>query len=433
MVRLHNPTPMLHWWFFFLKQLYFPSTPRSDSNPSRSAPISRKVRRNFLNKNKVFLPCFEARFLILSVYRVQGCWAGMLGHKHIDSGDEDIAILASMTSYDVQIAWSVPKLFALTRYKRPPDHGILTGLIIGALIGCYYGAYLLSGYARLYRHWWSLASAPIDPYVARETIITDGSELGNIPESKLRAFKRSIVSWLEYMCFWTKPDISSKTKSIRTLKSKSITLMHRPSCSVFMVQRSEWLTGARKMQADIQNSGIPPFKIANIYSSQIQDVNETHFDTDGDMVICDNSANAHICNNKKMFVGESIPLTNGGVATIGSEDVYPKGIGFVDWTWKDDAGQKHKTRLKGVLYFPDSPVNILSITALATQMDDPEGTYITTKRDYSVFHWGFNQYERRIEHDASKLPGLEVNKGFHLWSNYSKAISKHCSSSKTAA
>jgi hypothetical protein len=108
----------------------------------------------------------------------------MLGHKHIDSGDEDIAILASTTSYDVQLAWSVPKLFALTRYKRPPDHGIITGLIIGALIACYYGAYLLSGYARLYRHWWSFASSPIDPYVARENIIPDGSKLGNISKSR---------------------------------------------------------------------------------------------------------------------------------------------------------------------------------------------------------------------------------------------------------
>jgi hypothetical protein len=66
-------------------------------------------------------------------------------------------------------------------------------------------------------------------------------------------------------------------------------------------------------------------------------------------------------------------------------------------------------------------------------MDDPEGTYITTKRDYSVFHWGFGQYERRIEHDASKLPGLEVNEGFHFWANYCKAVSKHCSSAKNAA
>eukprot|EP00978_Attheya_sp_CCMP212_P001537 scaffold3163_cov60-Attheya_sp.AAC.7 len=135
-----------------------------------------------------------------------------------------------------------------------------------------------------------------------------------VPESKPSIFKRSIVGMLEYLCFITKPDITSTTQLIRALKSKSIALLHRPTHSVFMVQRSEWLAGASKMQADIQDSSIPFFKIAHIYSSQIQDVNETHVDTDGDMVICDNSANTHICNtNKEIFIGEIIPLTNGGV------------------------------------------------------------------------------------------------------------------------
>jgi hypothetical protein len=66
-------------------------------------------------------------------------------------------------------------------------------------------------------------------------------------------------------------------------------------------------------------------------------------------------------------------------------------------------------------------------------MDDPEGTFITTKRDYSVFHWGFGKYQRRIEHDANQLPGLEVNEGFNYWANYCKSVAEHCSSTKNAA
>jgi hypothetical protein len=149
-VTFIGPFQALHWWLFFLKRLYFPPQPRKVTSSSRSALISRKVRRQFLNKNKAILPCFAARLLILTAYRVQGCWAGMLGHKHLDSSDEDVAVLISRTTYDVQLTWSVPKLFALTRHKRPPDRGIITGLFIGIIIGCYYGAYLLSGYARLY-------------------------------------------------------------------------------------------------------------------------------------------------------------------------------------------------------------------------------------------------------------------------------------------
>ena len=41
--------------------------------------------------------------------------------------------------------------------------------------------------------------------------------------------------------------------------------------------------------------------------------------------------------------------------------------------------------LKDALYFPDSPVNIISVTAFADQMEDDEGTWIMTKRRHSIF------------------------------------------------
>eukprot|EP00978_Attheya_sp_CCMP212_P006292 scaffold14257_cov69-Attheya_sp.AAC.1 len=66
-------------------------------------------------------------------------------------------------------------------------------------------------------------------------------------------------------------------------------------------------------------------------------------------------------------------------------------------------------------------------------MDDPEGTYITTKRDYSCFVWGYGKYQRRIEHDASQLPALNVNEGFKFWSNFCKAVSPSKPGSKTSA
>jgi hypothetical protein len=59
------------------------------------------------------------------------------------------------------------------------------------------------------------------------------------------------------------------------------------------------------------------------------------------------------------------PSTNTVVATIGGKTSVPTSIGTVKWTRKDDIGKKHTHFLTDVLLFPTSPVNILSITALA--------------------------------------------------------------------
>eukprot|EP00804_Cyclotella_cryptica_P006349 CCRYP_010170-RA/>CCRYP_010170-RA protein AED:0.80 eAED:0.80 QI:0/-1/0/1/-1/1/1/0/108 len=87
-----------------------------------------------------------------------------------------------------------------------------------------------------------------------------------------------------------------------------------------------------------------------------------YFDTDTDFVICDNSANRHIYNNKKMFT-QYCNLTDArNVATIGGKNSKPTGIGIVNWSWQDDNGRTHQYKLQDVYYFPQSPVNILSVT-----------------------------------------------------------------------
>ena len=57
------------------------------------------------------------------------------------------------------------------------------------------------------------------------------------------------------------------------------------------------------------------------------------YDTDSATMVCDNSANVHICNKRNMFVGEMRSCTNQGVATIGGKGHQPSGIGTVRWTW----------------------------------------------------------------------------------------------------
>ena len=62
---------------------------------------------------------------------------------------------------------------------------------------------------------------------------------------------------------------------------------------------------------------------------------------------------------KKFKVSDST-----GVATIGGLYLSPHFIGNIRTSWYDDDEKLYDCILRGVLYFPDSPVNIISVTAL---------------------------------------------------------------------
>ena len=106
---------------------------------------------------------------------------------------------------------------------------------------------------------------------------------------------------------------------------------------------------------------------------------------------------------------------NSGVVTIGGTDCKPTGIGTVKWYWKDDKLKSHTHRLERALYFPESPVNIISSTAWDDQYDDNDGTYIKAKRRSSKFCWNFGQYTRTITHSDNCLAGIPINDGYEVF------------------
>ena len=67
------------------------------------------------------------------------------------------------------------------------------------------------------------------------------------------------------------------------------------------------------------------------------------------------------------------------VATIGVKSLIQKEVGTISWSWNDYDRQMHTKKFNYVLYFPDSPVKILSSTSLAEYMKDYEGTWVLTK------------------------------------------------------
>ena len=78
----------------------------------------------------------------------------------------------------------------------------------------------------------------------------------------------------------------------------------------------------------------------------------TTWDTNSSSMVCDNSANVHICNDLKMFVGDLVSVSNHKVATIGGKGHQPSGIGIVCWSWQDGKGSLHEYHVENVLYLP---------------------------------------------------------------------------------
>eukprot|EP00957_Ditylum_brightwellii_P160482 12217361-Ditylum_brightwellii.AAC.1 len=68
-----------------------------------------------------------------------------------------------------------------------------------------------------------------------------------------------------------------------------------------------------------------------------------------------------------------------GMATIGGIDHKPEGIGTMQIKWKNNNEIAYQYNLEKALYFLNSTVNIISVTLLADQLDDDEGTFVTTK------------------------------------------------------
>ena len=73
-----------------------------------------------------------------------------------------------------------------------------------------------------------------------------------------------------------------------------------------------------------------------------------------------------------MYGGNIRQKHNTNVATIGGKGHPPYSIGTFKECWSDDNGVGHEFLIKGVLYFQQSTINILSITNFARQLKDKD-------------------------------------------------------------
>ena len=87
-------------------------------------------------------------------------------------------------------------------------------------------------------------------------------------------------------------------------------------------------------------------------------------------------------------------------------------MGIVNVRVKDNAGIIVHLQLQNCLYFPMSPVKIISVTMLAQQFNDQDGTWIKICWYHSTFSWDHEKHTIDFSRPSSKLPILQVNPGY---------------------
>ena len=140
------------------------------------------------------------------------------------------------------------------------------------------------------------------------------------------------------------------------------------------------------------------------------------WDSDSIPAVVDNSANTHIWTRLEDFVEGSLHYFEdsdnvSGVITIGDDASKPIGIGSVNIRINTNEGTMVNVELERALYFPKSPVNVISVTYLAHQFGDEDGTWVQTKMQSSQFTWNFGKHSVDLIHPSSNLPVLNVLPG----------------------
>ena len=83
-------------------------------------------------------------------------------------------------------------------------------------------------------------------------------------------------------------------------------------------------------------------------------------------------------------------------ATPFTDSLDTKGMRIAHVIMIDNQGDNTTISLTNALYFPDSPVNIISVAYLADHYDDDYDTYIKVFHYLSEFTWDFKQYTETI-------------------------------------
>ena len=187
----------------------------------------------------------------------------------------------------------------------------------------------------------------------------------------------------------------------------------------------------KRMFIGLSSCSIPSFPVCSALTTAAKHYGvHFTFDSDATAVVVDNSANTHIWNVLEDFDNyvplnpEDIP----GVTTINSNSEYPKGCGNITVKIQDDNGVMHDLFLRNALYFPKSAVKIMSVTNLAKEYPDEDGspdkhgTSVHTHYDYSILKWDHGKFAKTFDHPTHNIPEVAVNEGVRSFESFTTSL-----------
>ena len=127
--------------------------------------------------------------------------------------------------------------------------------------------------------------------------------------------------------------------------------------------------------------------------------------------VLDNSANVHVLRDKSLFTSDTLPCPVGlDVGTVVGSDP-PTGIGAAQMAWCDDEHNKNSLQLCEALYYPNSPVNVISITKLGMDASDKR-LNIQTFPTHSIFTWNQGSSSILFRHSRGNIPEFSILTNF---------------------
>ena len=123
----------------------------------------------------------------------------------------------------------------------------------------------------------------------------------------------------------------------------------------------------------------------------------------------DNCTTFHVCKDKFLFIGEIRPCPNIRVKGV-SGIAIAAGIGTIRFTITSKTGEHNEITLDNVIYLPESPKNLISISRWSRDRGDDCG--ILSRGEYSIFLWDNDNSQKLIHHTYEcPIPIMTVNEG----------------------
>ena len=334
------------------------------------------------------LEVYDVRLMILSHYCLYPWWSFLSSNRCLQW---NVSLCKAMNNG--YIALHQPSAWMLQSWiLRPPD-GVISRAIVISVILTYYTALLSK--VLVY-----------GLYLASRNVLLNVE----VPEAYLEE-----EPYLQLCLPCT--DISSITSDKSPVLHIPKSIFQRLTSSMLVFHRIKLFKSATRFISRRYDINFSVYTNLVLTTDDVSDSeNRVTWDADSVAVVVDNSANTHVWSDLKHFEAGSVTYfddaSDVGVLTIGNESSKPLGRGRVQISILDNSGVAQPVTLEDVLYFPNSPVNIVGVTKLAEQYDDQNGTWIQTRWKRSTFVWDHEKFICDFEHPSCRLPILDVMTGY---------------------